>query len=494
MIWLKNELDRLGLDGEAFSAYIVDLLESSDPSCSIDVLRGFLSELGLTEASEADLTSQIVDKWSNKLEFNLIVEPDESPECFSACESEGLKSSAVDSCYPDGDVCNTFNDWGNDVDGFYGDGDSCEEQMDKEHEAMNMRLQLLAEFDCTEQAELFSREAISCAIAMLQNVDNVEYWRHSVVLLLEAALQCSQACRPCRFVPACLMSGCAFHHDLHTVPCRFWLGAESGGCLSERSGCKFAHGFEALRPFLPEPPSASDSSDCFPALSPVASHSSSPNPRLRLPAASYKSAVLASRPGFDDENNASSCGQRRTPSAPKLGSVSMCSEWVEGGKAVSAEYSALRSEARELAVGRNRLLEEATKAFLRGDGAAAKALSVQGQRVNALMKEKHRIAAECIFKARNSPASIAAGRVDLHGLHVAEAQELLPPLLGKMQETGARIATVVCGSGHHSAGPQRQVPRLLPTAERVCRELGLQYLLIKDGQGFVGGLRVELTR
>lgn len=84
------------------------------------------------------------------------------------------------------------------------------------------------------------------------------------------------------------------------------------------------------------------------------------------------------------------------------------------------------------------------------------------------------------------------GVLDMHGLHVAEVEECLRCLLPTLASAGLKEVRVVTGSGHHTEGPQKQVSRLLPCAERVVGEMDLQYTFIKDPKGFVGGLLVRL--
>jgi hypothetical protein len=59
------------------------------------------------------------------------------------------------------------------------------------------------------------------------------------------------------------------------------------------------------------------------------------------------------------------------------------------GAVVASTYKALREEARGLAIARNKLLEEATQAYLRGAKDVAKNLSLSGHNINERMKECH---------------------------------------------------------------------------------------------------------
>lgn len=53
--------------------------------------------------------------------------------------------------------------------------------------------------------------------------------------------------------------------------------------------------------------------------------------------------------------------------------------------------------------------------------------------------------------------------MDLHGLHVAEAVEVLDREMGALAERGLCSVRVLTGTGHHSKGPTNKVDtRLVP--------------------------------
>ena len=110
----------------------------------------------------------------------------------------------------------------------------------------------------------------------------------------------------------------------------------------------------------------------------------------------------------------------------------------------------------------------------------------------------------------------------MHGLHVAEAIELLqglllpqgfgselPEGLEKVRAAIRRLpnVTIVTGSGHHSSGQhsrsqqlqsqtqtqsQPQSP-LLAGVLQCCTDNGIaNYVLVKDSRGFTGGVRIPL--
>jgi hypothetical protein len=114
-------------------------------------------------------------------------------------------------------------------------------------------------------------------------------------------------------------------------------------------------------------------------------------------------------------------------------------------------------------------------------------------------------AARILFQQRNSSEGLLSQRtIDLHGLHVAEAVEcllsLLPLLAGHFSDTrvSGRV-TIVTGSGHHSVGGRKAGTGTVPTGRVFCAvealltEWGLVYSPVKDPNGYVGGLSVDIS-
>jgi len=123
------------------------------------------------------------------------------------------------------------------------------------------------------------------------------------------------------------------------------------------------------------------------------------------------------------------------------------------GEAVSAQYSNERSDARTLALARNALFEEATRAFLAGDKKLARELSQKGRNYNQMMKQCHGNAAQLIFESRNAQQAVSASGapiIDLHGLHVSEAQSILAKHLDDFRNKRVPQVDVVVGEGKHS--------------------------------------------
>ncbi|XP_030448422.1 polyadenylate-binding protein-interacting protein 7 [Syzygium oleosum] len=161
--------------------------------------------------------------------------------------------------------------------------------------------------------------------------------------------------------------------------------------------------------------------------------------------------------------------------------------WLETGEAVANMYSELREEARDHARLRNVYLEQARQAYLIGNKALAKELSVKGQLHGMHMKAAHGKAQESIYRQRNPvPVELQGdGRgkermIDLHGLHVGEAIHVLKNELSVLR-TAARAAdqrlqVYICvGTGHHTRGAR--TPARLPVAVQhyLLEEEGLDY-------------------
>ncbi|XP_059662062.1 polyadenylate-binding protein-interacting protein 7 [Cornus florida] len=168
------------------------------------------------------------------------------------------------------------------------------------------------------------------------------------------------------------------------------------------------------------------------------------------------------------------------------GSARAAPVWLETGETVANMYSEMREEARDHARLRNAYFEQARQAYLIGNKALAKELSVKGQLHNMHMKAAHGKAQESIYRQRNpaGPEMQANARgqeriIDLHGLHVSEAIQVLKREL-IMLRSAARSAdqclpVYICvGTGHHTRGSR--TPARLPVAvQRYLLEEGLEY-------------------
>jgi len=177
--------------------------------------------------------------------------------------------------------------------------------------------------------------------------------------------------------------------------------------------------------------------------------------------------------------------------------------WVESGSAVAADYAALRGEATQQSILRNKFFEQATAAYNRGDSARAKKLSSigKGHQVKADLLHAqvsflcnvydlspaanlqcppiiYAQAARAILEKRTAALEpkARATTLDLHGLHVAEAYAVLAERLPQMTASGHRTAVVITGAGEHSRlGKAHLLDRVrdwLRDEGYTCREKG----------------------
>jgi DNA-nicking Smr family endonuclease len=160
--------------------------------------------------------------------------------------------------------------------------------------------------------------------------------------------------------------------------------------------------------------------------------------------------------------------------------------WLDTGDAVANMYSESREEARDFARVRNACFEQARQAYLVGNKALAKELSIKGQTYNSQMKAAHEKAREAIYRQRN-PGSLQRGSdrlIDLHGLHVSEAIHILKVELGSLRgaarASGERMQVMICvGTGHHTKGSR--TARLPIAVEQFLLDEGLHYTQPQPG-------------
>jgi len=170
-------------------------------------------------------------------------------------------------------------------------------------------------------------------------------------------------------------------------------------------------------------------------------------------------------------------------SVPKL--------WVETGESVAQLYEQYRTEAIEHALLRNKFFSVATASYLSGDGLTAREFSRKGRYHQEKMKELHAKASEQIFLQRNQrPVGehLQNGEtIDLHGLHVSEALQLLERYMSSLT-AGLKYFYILTGTGHHSLDARS---RLLPAIRDFLDEYGCVWVDCSDDQR--GGLlRVSL--
>ncbi|KAH8722740.1 smr domain-containing protein [Phaeosphaeriaceae sp. PMI808] len=137
-----------------------------------------------------------------------------------------------------------------------------------------------------------------------------------------------------------------------------------------------------------------------------------------------------------------------------------------------AEYDRLRDLARQEAAKRGSCFDRAHQAYESGDGARAHELSEEGKKHAAKMEQYNRQARDYIFRENNAEGRVASDTIDLHGLFVEEAEDVIEERIKAARGRGETHLHVIVGKGNHSTN---QVQKIKPRVEQVCRELGLQY-------------------
>ncbi|XP_014562397.1 hypothetical protein COCVIDRAFT_32851 [Bipolaris victoriae FI3] len=137
-----------------------------------------------------------------------------------------------------------------------------------------------------------------------------------------------------------------------------------------------------------------------------------------------------------------------------------------------AEYDRLRDLARQEAAKRSSCFDRAHQAYESGDGAAAHELSQEGKKHAEKMEQYNRQARDFIFRENNAEGRVDSDTIDLHGLFVEEAEDVLEERIKVARQQGQTHLHVIVGKGNHS---KNHVQKIKPRVEQVCRELGLQY-------------------
>lgn len=135
-----------------------------------------------------------------------------------------------------------------------------------------------------------------------------------------------------------------------------------------------------------------------------------------------------------------------------------------------AEYDRLRGLARSEQNRRHELIRESREAYQNGDGARAKELSNEAKRHEANADNYNKQAAEYIFRVNN--ANQEEDTIDLHGLFVEEAEEILGTRIEAARRQHAKGLHVIVGKGIHS---ENHVQKIKPAVEKFCRDNNLVY-------------------
>eukprot|EP00727_Mastigamoeba_balamuthi_P006005 m51a1_g2023 hypothetical protein (720) ;mRNA; r:1292167-1294468 len=121
--------------------------------------------------------------------------------------------------------------------------------------------------------------------------------------------------------------------------------------------------------------------------------------------------------------------------------------WVESGSQLGKLYEKERREAQTLMEMRNMTFSRATASYLSGDKAAAHKLSQRAREIDSQIWDLHRLARERILAERNK--RLQPGQLDLHGLHVDEAVDILEEIAQQPRQSPVPMV-VVTGIGRHN--------------------------------------------
>jgi hypothetical protein len=88
------------------------------------------------------------------------------------------------------------------------------------------------------------------------------------------------------------------------------------------------------------------------------------------------------------------------------------------------------------------------------------------------MEQYNRQARDYIFRENNANGRVPDDTIDLHGLFVEEAEDVLEERIKAARQRGEDHLHVIVGKGNHS---KNHVQKIKPRVEQVCRDLGLQF-------------------
>ncbi|KAJ6257950.1 hypothetical protein Dda_7740 [Drechslerella dactyloides] len=151
-----------------------------------------------------------------------------------------------------------------------------------------------------------------------------------------------------------------------------------------------------------------------------------------------------------------------------------------------AEYDRLRGLARSEQNRRHDLIGESRAAYQNGDKARAHELSQEAKRHEANADAYNKQASEYIFRVNN--ANQEEDTIDLHGLFVEEAEEILATRIQAAKRQHARGLHVIVGKGIHS---ESHVQKIKPAVEKFCRDNNLVYSMEKNAGRIYIDLQAE---
>lgn len=128
---------------------------------------------------------------------------------------------------------------------------------------------------------------------------------------------------------------------------------------------------------------------------------------------------------------------------------------------------------------RSELLTQSQQAYKEGDGEQAKILSNKAKEHEAKMDEYNEKAASFVFQANNVKS--AADEIDLHGLFVDEAIDVLGKRIQACIERRDSYLKAIVGKGLHS----EHGPKIKYAVEEMCQKQGFRWALEEGNSGVI---------
>ncbi|KAJ3702524.1 hypothetical protein LUZ61_006229 [Rhynchospora tenuis] len=179
-----------------------------------------------------------------------------------------------------------------------------------------------------------------------------------------------------------------------------------------------------------------------------------------------------------------------------MASGGLGSSWLESGDSFASMNLESKEELRNLALLRNVCLEQARQAYLAGNDALSKELTLKGQLYNMQIKAAQEKAREAASQYRSLLLGEVQGfsqenldrPIDLRGLHASEAIHVLNYELSNrkrtVRSTGRRLEVTILvgpGGGNVARGGSRIPPRLSGAVEQYLFEHGFRCTQTQPG-------------
>ncbi|CAN6641690.1 hypothetical protein TRVA0_018S02696 [Trichomonascus vanleenenianus] len=147
--------------------------------------------------------------------------------------------------------------------------------------------------------------------------------------------------------------------------------------------------------------------------------------------------------------------------------------------ATDGEYKRLRDLAQKEHERRGHLVEQSKQCYQNGDGEEAKRLSNEAKKHGDKMDEYNRQAAEYAFRENNADSH--EDEIDLHGLYVKEAIEILETRISACKSRGDSHLDVIVGKGLHS----EHGAKIKPAVQQLCQKNHFKYAIDKHNAGVI---------